>query len=205
MDYLAYLHCASAYDEAPSIESTPAEDAQPLFNGLNWKKLSGKVCLALLPVAIVLGIVVIPEQAQARGCYTYSYRPCKVRHRVIRKPKYYVKHYPVVIRRPVYRYKYYPVYKHYPVVIRRPKFVHVTYPVVVPRPRYFYKDVPVVITRPKCYKHKVVHRPACFDDWDGGCGQSFAPIGFQPAPAIDYDDDEFAVYKGGCGSGSCSS
>ena len=204
MDYLAYLHCASAYDEAPPIESTPAEDAQPLFNGLNWKQLSGKVCLALLPVAIVLGMVVTPEQAQAGGCYSYSYRPCKVRHRVIRKPKYYVKHYPVVIRRPVYRYKYYPVYKHYPVVIRRPKFIHVSYPVVVPRPRYVYKDVPVVITRPKCYKHRVVHRPACFDDWGGGCGKSFAPVGFHPTPTVDYDDDEFAVYRGGCAGESCS-
>lgn len=206
MENLAYLHCASAYEEAPPIESTLAEDTQPLFNGANWNKLSGKVCLALLPFAIVLGMVSIPQQAQAGGCYSHTYSSCKVHHRVIRKPKYYVKHYPVVIHRPVYRHRYYPVYKSYPVVIHRPKFVHVTYPVIVPRPRYFYKDVPVAIPRPKCYHgcYKVVHQPTCFDDWDGGCGKPFAPVGFHQTPAVDYDDGEFAVYKGGCHSGSCS-
>lgn len=204
MENLAYLYCASAYNEAPPIESTPAEDTTPLFSGLDWKKLSGKVCLALLPFAIVLGMVASPQQAQAGGCYS-TYSPCQVRYRVKHRPRYYVKRYPVVIHRPVYRYKYYPVYKHIPVVIRRPKFIHVTYPVVIPRPRYYYKDFPVAIARPKCYyKHKVVHRPACFDDADYGYGNEFESAGFQPTPSVDYNDEGFAVYNGGCGGGSCS-
>ena len=207
MENLAYLHCASAYDEAPAIESTLAEDTTPLFDGLDWKKLSGKACIALLPFAIVLGMAAsMPQQAQAGGCYT-KYTSCKVHYRVVHRPKYYVKRYRVTIHRPVYRYKYYPVYKHIPVVVHRPKFIHVTYPVAIPRPRYYYKDFPVVIPRPKYYhkSYKVVHQPSCFDDWDSGCGKSFESVGFHPTPAPDYNhDNEFEVYNGGCDRNSCS-
>jgi hypothetical protein len=209
MEALAYLHCASAYDESPLIELMPDEENQSLCDGLDWKKFSSQVCLALMPFAIVVAALGSPQPAQAsHRCGEYT--SCKVYRRVIHKPKYYVKHYPVVIRRPVYHYSYYPVYRHYPVVIRRPKFVHVTYPVVIPRPRYYYKDFPVAAYRPKCHfkRYKVVHRPSCHSEWDGGgYDDGFDSVVYRhrPQPVLDYDnDDGFAVYNRSCESGSCS-
>jgi hypothetical protein len=221
MDTLAYLHCASSYDEAPQVESLPALDDEPLFNGLNWTKLSSSAFILLMPFAVALGVVGMPQQAEAYGCGGYSYTSCKRVRRVIHRPKYYVKHYPVVIRRPVYHYRPYPVIQTYPVVIRRPRYIHVTHPVFITRPRYIYKDVPVVIHRPKYIykyrKHKAIHHPKCFGEAGFGCGDSFDHNSYHhtsyhhtshhPVTSWGHDRDDdggFAVYRRPCINDNCT-
>ena len=67
METLAYLHCASAYEESSSTESVKTETKARLFEGLNWKKFSSRACLFLLPLVVGLGSFSVPAEAYARN------------------------------------------------------------------------------------------------------------------------------------------
>lgn len=85
METLAYIHCASAYEESPSIESVPRESNALVFDDLNWKKFSTRAWLYLLPFAIALGVLGISDQAQAAlGYRDYSYKVVKLQNKLKR-------------------------------------------------------------------------------------------------------------------------
>lgn len=181
MENLAYLHCASAYDEAPPIELVPGEDLEPLFNDLNWNKFSSKALIALMPFAVAFGMLGTPQQAQAGGCghvvsVSCKYKTVSYHKKVVYKAKYI----PVVRRKVVYKPKYVtvvrrkviPAYKYvkvvHPIVIHKAKLVKKYHPIVIRKPSYYaYKTVKykgcckhVVIHKSKCYRKKVIYRPA---------------------------------------------
>lgn len=120
METLAYLHCASVYEESPSVDLVPSNDSHPVF-GLNGKKFSIMLSVALLPM--ILGATVLggAQEAQAyRGCGGGYCRPhYKVRYKTIKIVRYkrvrvYRKRYRCVV--PVRRCHCYTSYK---VVYRR--------------------------------------------------------------------------------------
>ncbi|GEM_PF-2847367 len=85
METLAYIHCASAYEESSLIESVKSEDNAPVFDGLNWKKFSTQAWLYLLPFAIALGVLGISDQAQAAvGYRDYGYKVFKLQNKLKR-------------------------------------------------------------------------------------------------------------------------
>jgi hypothetical protein len=168
METLAYLHCASAYDEAPPIEFVPGEENEPLFNSPDWKKLSSKACLALIPFAVAWGALGAPQQAHAG--YHCGYRPKVVKcsyakvkyHKVV---KYKAKYIKVVRKVVIPDYKYVKI--HHPVLVHKTKLVKSYHPVVIRKPVYrSYKVVryhgcckKVIIHKSKCFHKKVVYRP----------------------------------------------
>lgn len=181
MENLAYLHCASAYDEAPPIELVPGEDLEPLFNDLNWNKFSSKAFVALMPFAVVAGLLATPQQAQA-GYHcghvvsvSCKYKTVSYHKKVVYKAKYI----PVVYKKVVYKPKYItvvhrkviPAYKYvkvvHPVVIHKAKLVKTYHPIVIRKPKYYaYKTVSykgcckhVVIHKSKCIYKKVIYKP----------------------------------------------
>ncbi|GET37988.1 hypothetical protein [Microseira wollei] len=182
MENLAYLHCASAYDEAPPIELVPGEDLEPLFNELNWNKFSSKALVGLMPFAVVVGLLGTPQQAQA-GYHCGHVVSVSCKYKTVsyhKKVVYHAKYIPVVYKKVVYKPKYItvvhrkviPAYKYvkvvHPVVIHKAKLVKTYYPIVIRKPKYYaYKTVSykgcckhVVIHKSKCFYKKVIYRPA---------------------------------------------
>jgi hypothetical protein len=184
MDTLAYLHSVSAYEEAPAIASIAAADLPPLFEGVNWNKLSSGACLALIPVAVAVGVMATPQQASAGGhCYRHhsvsvSCKKTTVAYKrhVVYKPKYikvfhrhvdYHTKYIKVFRRVVIPdYKYVRIYR--PVVLHKTRLVKRFHPVVIKKPVYRHYTVvkhhgcckKIITHRSKCFHKKVIYRPS---------------------------------------------
>ena len=181
MENLAYLHCASAYDEAPPIESVVGEEIEPLFNELHWQKFSSKALLALMPFAVAFGLLGTPQQAQA-GYHcghavkvSCKYKTVSYHKKVVYKAKYHTvfhrkvvyrpKYHTVVHRKVIPHYKYVRVYR--PLYLHKVKLVKKYHPIVIHKPKYYaYKTVRykgcckhVVIHKSKCYRKKVIYRP----------------------------------------------
>ncbi|HEY9852147.1 MAG TPA: hypothetical protein V6D28_21920 [Leptolyngbyaceae cyanobacterium] len=108
METLAYLHCASVYEDVPSEDLVPSNDRHPVF-GLNGKKFSIMLSIALLPM--VLGATVLggAQEAHAyRGCGGGGYCKVsyKVRYKTIKKVRYKTIKIVRYKRVPVYRKRY---------------------------------------------------------------------------------------------------
>lgn len=87
METLAYLHCASAYEESSPTELVKSKTNSRLFDGLNWKKFSSRACFFLLPLVIALGSFSVPAEAYTRNL-SYGKRGYDV-SRLQRNLKYY--------------------------------------------------------------------------------------------------------------------
>lgn len=92
METLAYIHCACAYEESTAIEAVPNSDSALVPKQLNFSKLAW---LYLLPIALVVSVFCIPDQAQASYARQGSrgYKVVKVQNR-LRSRGYFPKYVP---------------------------------------------------------------------------------------------------------------
>lgn len=94
METLGYIYCAAAYEELPFIEEVATSEKPYLSEGLNWKKFSTGTWLYLLPLAIVLGIFCVPQEAHAAIRHgSRGYKVVKVQNR-LRSRGYFPKYVP---------------------------------------------------------------------------------------------------------------
>lgn len=65
MESLAYLHLAVAYEAPENIKPVPILKSRKLFEGFNWRKLSGIAWMYWLSVAVALAVLGMATQALA--------------------------------------------------------------------------------------------------------------------------------------------
>lgn len=94
METLGYIYCAAAYEESLSIEAVATAEKPYLSDGLNWQKFSMRAWLYLLPLAIVLAIFGVPQEAHAAIKHgSRGYKVVKVQNR-LRSRGYFPKYVP---------------------------------------------------------------------------------------------------------------
>lgn len=95
MESLAYIHCACAYAESTEIESVPSTDSALVPKQMQRKNFSKLAWLYLLPIALVVSVFCVPDQAQAYYLRQGSrgYKVVKVQNR-LRSRGYFPKYVP---------------------------------------------------------------------------------------------------------------
>ena len=94
MESLAYIHCACAYEESTAIEVVASTDSVLVRKHLPRKNFAKLAWLYLLPIALIISVFCIPDQAQAyvrQG--SRGYKVVKVQNR-LRSRGYFPKYVP---------------------------------------------------------------------------------------------------------------